>query len=38
MTEMLLEETDYLAWLQKGAKNPEDIERWETGISELLKR
>lgn len=37
MTELLLAETDYLAWLQKGAKNPEEIERWATGISELLK-
>jgi DNA helicase-2/ATP-dependent DNA helicase PcrA len=37
MTEMLLEETQYLAWLKKGAKTPEDTVRWETGVSEMLK-
>jgi DNA helicase-2/ATP-dependent DNA helicase PcrA len=37
MTEMLLEETQYLPWLKKGAKTPEDTVRWETGVSEMLK-
>jgi DNA helicase-2/ATP-dependent DNA helicase PcrA len=37
MGEMLLKETEYLAWLKKGAKTPEDTVRWETGVSEMLK-
>jgi DNA helicase-2/ATP-dependent DNA helicase PcrA len=37
MGEMLLKETEYLAWLKKGAKTPEDTVRWETGVNEMLK-
>lgn len=37
MGEMLLKETEYLAWLKKGAKTPEDNVRWETGVNEMLK-
>jgi DNA helicase-2/ATP-dependent DNA helicase PcrA len=37
MGEMLLKETEYLAWLKKGAKTPEDTVRWEAGVSEMLK-
>ena len=37
MTDMLLTETQYLPWLKKGAKTPEDTVRWETGVSELVK-
>ncbi|MBE7495271.1 MAG: UvrD-helicase domain-containing protein [Verrucomicrobiaceae bacterium] len=37
MTDLLLKETDYLAWLKKGAKTPEDTTRWETGVNEMSK-
>ena len=37
MTDMLLAQTEYLAWLKKGAKTPEDTIRWETGVHELVK-
>lgn len=37
MADMLLVETQYLPWLKKGAKNPEDNIRWETGVVELVK-
>ena len=37
MGEMLLKETEYLAWLKKGAKTPEDTVRWEAGVNEMLK-
>jgi DNA helicase-2/ATP-dependent DNA helicase PcrA len=37
MGEMLLAETEYLAWLKKGAKTPEDTVRWEMGVNEMLK-
>lgn len=37
MTEMLVKEIDYLAWIKKGAKTPEDTVRWETGVNEMLK-
>ena len=37
MGKMLLGETEYLAWLKKDAKTPEDTVRWEMGVNEMLK-
>lgn len=37
MAQALLLETEYMAWLQKAAKTPEDYTNWENGIKELFK-
>ncbi len=36
MTEQLLEETGYMDWLRKAAKQPEDFMSWEGGVKELV--
>ena len=38
MTEMLVKETGYMEHLEKGAKEPEDIASWQSGINELIKQ
>ncbi|MCB1227291.1 MAG: UvrD-helicase domain-containing protein [Verrucomicrobiales bacterium] len=36
MSEHLLHEIDYLDWLRRGAKDPEDCLTWENGVRGLL--
>ena len=38
MTEALIQEIEYFAYLEKGAKDPEDMEVWKTAIGSLVEQ
>jgi DNA helicase-2/ATP-dependent DNA helicase PcrA len=38
MTELLIQEIGYFAYLEKGAKDPEDMEVWKTALGSLVEQ